>query len=921
MKLKSILKQLPAEHLQRIERHWDISPADLSGVEGEEERCAALVANLYQRLQSPAAWEHATEGLDAEQRDLVSFLAIHGGDLEESEVLARFFEGDAKRMGKVLESLAALGVVFVDDVPGLPQPLRLVGIPEPFLRYIDLPSFWEGYLGHFLKELSNNELKHIATVGLKLHPECANKNYLIHLIRSALLDPKSLRKLVDSLPDGPASAFQALLNMKGVGIYRDLLELNVQRRYDHSRGDSIQWLLATSGLVHTAVPGGNKYNNLLMVPRDIMWIIGNDYKRDARAFRELDSVTVVEKEERPSTIIDNSNTLLRDLVVLAVFVHTTPVRVLATGGIGKNDLKKVLPRLSRFKTAKYVEFLSLFLIERKFLVSTGETYRVSHTFLDWIADSRQAYQDMLSWYLSTTSWNEEFVEGNTVHVEPKPQGLSAPGPFRRVVISLLAEMPKDRWCVERGFLDEALPKIQQELPKRAEPLNYEKHTRSNELVVESILAECLCWLGLVAIGLKDARDAESLGMRQGDGKTLKARGGGRGRPRKQRPVRYDFRFTDLGRFAFTRPLKNWGGLFDATSPEEFMPLRFDVDAFIVQPTHEVIVPPDLELRTFYSLNQMCEVKSIDVMSLVEITRHSVRDALDHGLSGEEVEHFLERHSRTPLPESLRILVRDVARKHGEVNMGYAGGYIVIDDEPVLAQVRVNKKLAPSIKAVLDDKVVLLNPDVDLPRLARDLQKIGFMPRLESQTVQVRDEEKFSLTLGRDDMVRLIAAVRLAAQTKDEKGREVAHDRLGPLLERLKADARSFAALNDLAEPLVATWAKAQSDAVESRIASVQREYSRKIDHLVSAKVTRGASKFHFDGPNPATDLADVERLLDFAIENEFEVEIEYVKANQKHVVEVVAPESLERDRLYAHCRTRDAYSVYRLERIQQAKLV
>src|SRR5690606_12633000 len=101
---------------------------------------------------------------------------------------------------------------------------------------------------------------------------------------------------------------------------------------------------------------------------------------------------------------------------------------------------------------------------------------------------------------------------------------------------------------------------------------------------------------------------------------------------------------------------------------EVMPMRFDVDQFIVQPTHEVIVPPDLGLRTFYHLNEIGLVKSIDVMSLLSITKTSLREGLDRGLDGTEIEEFLTRHSRTPIPDSLRILIRDCSEKHGEVNM-------------------------------------------------------------------------------------------------------------------------------------------------------------------------------------------------------------------------------------------------------------
>jgi hypothetical protein len=386
-----------------------------------------------------------------------------------------------------------------------------------------------------------------------------------------------------------------------------------------------------------------------MIPRDVTFILQNHYQPDERTFHELDSVTLVTKEDSPTVILDNSNTFLRDLVVFCNIIDRYPVKVLATGGIGKNDLKKVLPYLSRFKSLKYAEFLSLFAIERKFLVSTGDSYRVSGTFLTWLEDSQSAYSDLITWWLKTTEWNEEYLEGNTVHIEPAPVGLTSIVAFRRTVLETLNELPRDRWCVFKGFLEESLPRVEQEIPGRNEPLPYDKHTRSNELVVESIVAECLHWLGIITVGLRNEKDHEVIGMREGDGKVMKARGGSRGRPRKQPDIEFVFRFTDLGRYVFHHHPEHWSEIFRTSDENVVMPVRFDVDQFIVQPTHDVIVPPDLKLRTFYHLNEIAAIKSIDVMSILSITRESIRDGLDRGLRAEDILEFLQKGSRTPRP--------------------------------------------------------------------------------------------------------------------------------------------------------------------------------------------------------------------------------------------------------------------------------
>ncbi|CAN5219673.1 hypothetical protein BH09SUM1_BH09SUM1_26370 [soil metagenome] len=922
MKLKSILKTLDSPKLQGIQSHWHISPVDLAGADSEAQKQALLVPHLYAKLQSRSLWEKAIANLTVDESNLVNFLAIHGGDLEKSELAQRYFDGDEEKLDKMIDGLAARGIVFADAIPGLAEPLTLVGIPEPFVYYVELPSFWEGYLGNFLKGKSTAELKHIVTQGLRVQPEVEFHNYLIWQIRKHLLDPKFLHRYIERMPPGSQSVFQLMMERKGVCVYRDLLELNVQRRYDHSRGDAIQWLLTTSGLLFTAAAGGTKYNSLLMTPRDVTYILSNHYQADERTFRELDSVSVVTKEDAPSVIIDNSNTLLRDLVSFCNFVDRYPVKVLATGGIGKNDLKKVVPVLSRFKSLKYAEFLSLFAIQKKFLVSTGDSYRISSGFLTWLEDAQGAYADMIAWWLKSTEWNEEFIEGNTVHVEPAPSGLTSIVAFRRTVLEAMNEMPRDRWIVFDGFLEQALPMVEQEIPARSEPMAYDKHTRSNEVVIESVVSECLHWLGILAIGLQNEKDAEQLGMRQGDGRGGKIKGAGRGRPRKQHEVDFTFRFTDLGRFVFNVHPEHWAELFRSADENTVPPVRYDEEMFIVQPTHEVIVPPDLNLRTFYHLNEIATVKSIDVMSILSVTRESLRDGLDRGLRGEEILEFLRKKSRTPVPLSLGHLIREVSEKHGEVNMGFAGGYIVIDDRPLLEQVKANKKIGPAIKDVIDSRVVLLNADVDVKRLARELQKIGFMPRLGSEHVHMKDDDQYHVSLSREDMYTLIAAVRYALACRDSKDVPVSEERLAPLLERLKPDPRTFSALNDLAEPLVRTWIKAADGAVESKIEQLKEKYQSQLTRIVSTAAPRGVSKHNFSGPNPATETEDIESMLDFAVENEFEVEIQYVKSNREEVSEVVAPESVERDRLLGRCRSRDnAFAVYKIDRIMRSKLL
>jgi len=922
MKLKSVLRALSRESLRRILSFWEIpSPSneDLGSPDTEEE---SVVEYLYPRLQQRHHFDVAFGKLDGDERDLVCFLAMHGGDLEKKEVLERQYRNDEETMDQLVSTLSEKGFVFYDKIVEEPSAPLMVGLPEPYLRFIELPAYWEGYLGYYLRNLSNQALRNLAAQGLKLPVESSRKDYLLNEVRNYLLSPRTLRQHIDRLGEDQRVLFQMLVECKGVCLYRDLLEMGFQKRSDHSKADHINSLLQNSGIVFTAVPGANKYSNLLMIPRDIFYIVTHHFQPDRRSLEELDTVSVIEKERGPGIILDNSSTLLRDLVIFAAWVNRMNVRPLANGGIGKNDLKKILPKLSRHKSLKYCEFFALFLISRKFLVPAGEAFRVSNQFLKWLEHSETAFEQMVMWWFTTPEWNEEFVEGNVAHTDFPPGNLVNVQEYRRIVARHVVELPSDRWCSFDGFAEALNPQIEAQIPRRG-AVAPDRFNRGNELVTESIVAEPMYWLGLSSVGLQDPKDLELIGVRTGNGRTA-PRSGRRGRPRKQKSATFVFRLTEIGRYVLDRVVRGEGSLVAQRSGEDHDPfamLRCETNEIIVQPNLDVIAPPDLNLRQFFHLNEFADVRSIDVMSTLQIHRESLRSGMDHGLHAEDIIKFLRETTRGRVPDGITQLVRETSEKHGEVNMGFAGGYIIVDDPILLEEMKANKRMLGAIKDIVDNRLVLINPDVNMRKLAKELQKIGFMPRLASEHVHVVSEDTFHLSLTKEDMYTLFAALRFILAVEEQVGTNLTEDKIAPLKERLKPDPRVFYSLNQLSESLMRTWLKNFDDATRSRIDELKSKYKEQLTKIVSAAQPRRATKYNFSGPNPAKEKDDVVAMINFAVENEFEMEIDYVKADGSEVTELIQPESLEHEKLYAHCRSRDTYAVYRITRILKARLV
>ena len=917
MKLKSILKMLPLETLEAIHGFWRFNePKAKQVLDGDEARRKALIEFLYPRLQLRHSFQEVFSRLDKEEKDLVFFLAIHGGDLECAEVVERCFAGAAEPFSARVERLTQRGFVFRDTFKA-GQAVQMVGLPEPYLRYVELPSYWEGYLGSFLKDLSTPRLKAIANKGLKLRLATSKKHLLTWRIRKALTDAPFLRDCIGRLPLEQRDILQALLEKRGVSVYRDLLDQSYSLRYDHTRADHVQALSTVSGLVFTAVEGANKQNNLLMIPRDLAFIIRSGYHPDRRNLRELDTVSMP-SDESQGLVLDNSGHLLRDLVILVAAIQKHPPRVLASGGIGRNELKKILPSLSSRKTLKYARFLALFCIRQKFLLPVSGAWTASEAFERWIEDAQGAYRDLYALWLNSTAWNEEFPEGDTVHAEPSPSNLIHATELRRLVLRNLESIPHDDWMDFDAFAEGLVPQIEVGIPGR-NPAGEGPMLRHNILVLESLIAESLYWLGIVTVGVANSARLAELGSRSDESLDPLVRRGVNSSAKRPKEYAFAFKPTALGRQILSGSSADPARLFGARGPAR---VRVEMEArqFTIQPNLEILAPPDLRLCDLWRLCQFCEVISVDVMSTLAITRRSVREAMDRGLDGQALLTFLESGSTSPLPETVRHLVSECSSKHGEVDMGYAGGYIHVTDRALLEEIRAHRRVRDAVQDVIDQSLIVLTPQADVARLARELRKSGYMPRVDSENVHVTKDGAFHVRLSPEELYDLLGILKFVAAMEEELGRSVTEEKTRPLLERFQPDPSSRFNLTDFAETLCKGFLRRYHAAHKKQIEEVAGRYKRQLARLLTA----GSSvepRPAFEGPNPAVRSEDIPSLLEFAIKTESRVEIVYRHPQAGSTRDIIEPQSMAGDRVYALTDERDGRVPFLLSRIRRAKLL
>ncbi|SCG80315.1 Helicase conserved C-terminal domain-containing protein [Micromonospora echinaurantiaca] len=181
-----------------------------------------------------------------------------------------------------------------------------------------------------------------------------------------------------------------------------------------------------------------------------------------------------------------------------------------------------------------------------------------------------------------------------------------------------------------------------------------------------------------------------------------------------------------------------------------------VDHFLVQADLSVVVPGPPDPALAAELEVVAEQESAGGASVYRVTTASVRRALDAGFSADDLHGLFRRRSRTPVPQGLTYLIDDVARKHGGLRVGSAGGYVRSDDEALLTEVLADRRLESLALRRLAPTVLVTPYQVNRMLLA--LRDAGYAP--------VPEDASGATVLARPKTRRAPARVSVAARTLD-----------------------------------------------------------------------------------------------------------------------------------------------------------
>jgi hypothetical protein len=899
--------------LEKISTFWKVNLPDLSG---KDEFAAADY--IYTRLASEQYFHSTFQKLNEVEVGLLQFMTLNGGELACSEILRRMFAASTKDCDRVLGSLSDKGFLFLQ----LDGPIELhpgdtwVVFPDSLSRHIALPPHLSGFVGNLLRSLPEESLKSITRrMGHREEARLPHSE-LVAFLRSELLDSYSLQAFLSRLSLVENQMLKEIVERKGACLYRDLLDVSGGRKFDHSRAEDLNNLIQNTGIVFTVEEGHNKYMNSLMMPRDIFYMFTHRFQVDNRSLSEIEKAAGATREQATSNVLDNSRSILRDVALFAGKLDIQKARKLASGSISRTDVKKLAAIFPASKPFKYSLLIALYLIHSGNFMQVDEEWRASERLLTLLNNPDRTGIDFFRWWLMSTEWNELYVEGNVTSTDRPPQLWVDIVELRQEILKALSSTARKRWISFPSFWEMVSPRLEAALSRGAGGGGYGGIWSVRESVAV-LVGESLYWLGLI---IKSDVVTENSST-----KSKKSGTGSRHAVQESAPPCTDFSFqlSPLGEALLDSPASSLGTFHvddDGSTPEGLWPHH--AKWLIIQPNHEIVAPPDLALDAIFNLGRMCQIRNVDIMATFEITRDSLRHVLEKGATGEQITDFLVEMGGPELPDTITQLISECCSKHGEVRIGSSGGYILSDDPMVIESIGRLPRIEPFVKERISPEMLILAESADVPKIVRELRNHGHLPKVETGSVHEGGDGRFHLSLTEPEMRDLIAAARFLSFVEKALDTDLSDGHASMLAQRLRPDSTGFLLSESGVEVRTKAIQKRFEEAFQRVTEEIADKYKNQVSRLVTKSLTsRGPSKYQYRGVNPAVERADIAELISFAHDYELEVELLYVKQNEKETRIVVSPRGIEGEKIFAHNSATDSDAMYSLPRILRARLL
>lgn len=150
-----------------------------------------------------------------------------------------------------------------------------------------------------------------------------------------------------------------------------------------------------------------------------------------------------------------------------------------------------------------------------------------------------------------------------------------------------------------------------------------------------------------------------------------------------------------------------------------------IDHVLIQADLTAIAPGPLQPPVARELALIADVESAGTATVYRFSESSLRRAFDIGRTALELHQLIERLARGSVPQGLTYLIDDIARRHGRLRAGSAGGYLRSEDPSLLAEVVANRRTA-SASLVLVAPTVAISP-LEPAQILAVLRQAGYAP--------------------------------------------------------------------------------------------------------------------------------------------------------------------------------------------------
>ena len=158
-------------------------------------------------------------------------------------------------------------------------------------------------------------------------------------------------------------------------------------------------------------------------------------------------------------------------------------------------------------------------------------------------------------------------------------------------------------------------------------------------------------------------------------------------------------------------------------------LPIAVDHILIQSDNTAIAPGPLVHEVAQELALIADVESRGGATVYRFSEQTLRRALDHGKTGDEIRTFLKKVSKTPVPQPLEYLITDISKKHGKLRVGNTSSFIRCEDPGVVAEI-INDKRLESLRLRRIAPEVIIS-DLDATDVLTTLRGVGYLPAAEN----------------------------------------------------------------------------------------------------------------------------------------------------------------------------------------------